>query len=57
MPRQKIIKGGGIGAAGAAMAAPPFSSNMGHALWTRLKVTGYSFGGAFHAQKRDNSQC
>ena len=29
MPRQKIIKGGGIGAAGAAMAAPPFSSNMG----------------------------
>ena len=25
-------KGGGIGAAGAAMAAPLFSSNMGHAL-------------------------
>ena len=26
------LKGGGIGAAGAAMAAPLFSSNMGHAL-------------------------
>ena len=29
-------KGGGIGAAGAAMAAPLFSSNMGHALWPCL---------------------
>ena len=28
----KDIKGGGIGAAGAAMAAPLFSPNMGHAL-------------------------
>ena len=27
-----LLKGGGIGAAGAAMAAPLFSSNMGHAL-------------------------
>ena len=27
-----LFKGGGIGAAGAAMAAPLFSSNMGHAL-------------------------
>ena len=30
------IKGGGIGVAGVAMAAPLFSSNMGHALWPRL---------------------
>jgi len=29
-------KGGGIGAAGAAMVAPLFSSNLGHALWPRL---------------------
>jgi len=30
------FKGGSIGAAGAAMAAPLFSSNMGHALWPHL---------------------
>ena len=29
-------KGGSIGAAGVAMSAPLFSSNMGHALWSRL---------------------
>ena len=32
----EMHKGGGIGAAGAAMAAPLFSLNMGHALWPRL---------------------
>jgi len=32
----KECKGGGIGAAGAAMAAQLFSSNMDHALWPRL---------------------
>jgi len=36
MLKELYTKGGGIGAAGAAMAAPLFSSNMGHALWLRL---------------------